>query len=272
LRIKAVVSDVDGTLLSSKGTLSNFSKKVIKDYLSKGGHLILATGKLFRTIYPICKEFSLTSKQITVNGAIIVDPVTLKAEVLSELSFSSMMSVINILKKHKFEFVLFKPENIYYEEGKVKRSNLELLMEGGESPPVSFKSYRRWNYKNTVKILSFIPKILEKDEKIIREEIKACCKEIEVIRTSANFLEFLKKGTSKYTALKVILDELGIDLESVIAFGDQENDRELVEKAKIGVAVANASPKVKEVADYITESNNHDGVANFIQKFVLSED
>lgn len=268
--LKVVVADVDGTLLDSGGKLSSFSRKVIKEYILKGGHLILATGKLFKTIYPLCREFSLRSKQIVANGAIVVDPVSQKVTVLSEMDTSSILSIIEILHKYKVEFVLYKPERVYFKKGEVKSCNLARIVSGGEDPPLSFGDYSRWDYKHTIKILSFLNSTDTFREGVVREEVKTSCKEIEIIRTTSHFLEFLKEGTSKFNALKIILNELGIGLKAVVAFGDQENDRELVRKAGIGVAVANASPEVKRVADYVTASNDEDGVATFIQKFILS--
>lgn len=267
LEAKVVVVDVDGTLLDSKGHLSNFSREVIKEYISKGGYFILATGKLFKTIYPLCREFPLRSKQIVANGALIVNPINQKIMTVSELDVFSIKSVTKILKKHKIEFVLYKPKSIYYQRGKVKAFNLNLIIQGGEDPPLNFESYESWNWKGVIKILSFITD--PSQEKIIKEEIKASCPAVEVIRTTPYFLEFLKKGTSKLNALKIILKELEIGLKSVVAFGDQENDIELLREAGIGVAVANASSAVKNVADYVTASNDRDGVAVFIKKFIL---
>jgi len=183
---------------------------------------------------------------------------------------SCIKSIIKILHKYKVEFVLYKPERVYFKKGEVKSCNLARIVSGGEDPPLSFEDYARWDCKHTIKILSFLNSADTSREEIVRKEVKVFCKEIEIIRTTSHFLEFLKEGTSKFNALKIILNELGIGLKAVVAFGDQENDRELVKEAGIGVAVANASPKIKKVADYVTTSNDRDGVATFIQRFILS--
>jgi len=268
MKYKAVVTDVDGTLLNSDGSLSEFSQEVLKEYVSKGGHLILATGKLFKSIRPLCKEFSLTSKQIAGNGALIVDPVTERITILSKMDPSSVKSIIEILKKRKIEFVLYKSNSIHYEEGKIKEFNLNLIIKGGEGELLTSKNYNNW--EGVIKILSFITD--PSQEKIVREEVVGTCKGIKVFRTSPYYLEFTKKGTSKFNALKRVLKELKIGLESVVAFGDQENDIELLKKAEIGVAVENAPFKLKDVTDYVTASCDDDGVANFIHRFILKED
>jgi len=271
-RIKVVVTDVDGTLLNSQGKLSEFSRKVIKEYLARGGNLIFATGKLFKTIRPFCREFSLRLKQIAANGAVLVDPLNNYTTVLSQLDTATMRKIIDILQKQGIEFVIYEPERVYFKERKVSSANLDLIVAGGEDPPLSIPDYTSWNWRHPLKILSFVNRDETFLEKIVRKEIKEICKQVEIIRTTPYFLEFLKRGTSKFNALKVILKEIEVNLTQVVAFGDNENDLELMKKSGIGVAVSNASPEVKKVADFITESNDQNGVANFIQRFILKED
>ena len=271
-RIKVVVTDVDGTLLNSQGKLSEFSRKVIKEYLARGGDLIFATGKLFKTIHPLCREFSLCLKQIAANGAVLVDPLNNHTTVLSQLDTATMRKIIDILQKQGIEFVIYEPERIYFKERNVSSTNLDLIVAGGEDPPLSIPDYTSWNWRHPLKILSFVNRDETFLEKIVRKEIKEICKQVEIIRTTPYFLEFLKRGTSKFNALKVILKEIEVNLTQVVAFGDNENDLELMKKSGIGVAVSNASPEVKKVADFITESNDQNGVANFIQRFILKED
>jgi hypothetical protein len=82
-------------------------------------------------------------------------------------------------------------------------------------------------------------------------------------------LEVLPPNGSKGDALRVLLDELNIPAEQVMALGDGENDIEMLQLAGIGVAVGNASPLLKAVADQVVASNDDDGVAEAIERFVL---
>jgi len=85
------------------------------------------------------------------------------------------------------------------------------------------------------------------------------------------FLEYVKRGTGKGDGIKKLADYLQIPLSNVVACGDEENDISMVQIAGVGVAMANARPVLKEVADYVTvNDNNHSGIAEVINKFILA--
>ena len=90
------------------------------------------------------------------------------------------------------------------------------------------------------------------------------------MRSASIFLEFLKPGINKSTGLSVLSENLNIPKEEIIAVGDADNDIAMIKFAGLGVAMGNAFPQVKEAADYITATNDEDGVAKVIEKFVLA--
>ena len=94
--------------------------------------------------------------------------------------------------------------------------------------------------------------------------------EYSMVRSARIFLEFLNKNTDKGKALVALANHLNIPLEDTMAIGDAGNDMPMIEVSGIGVAMENAYPEVKEVANFITKSNLCDGVAYAIEKFVLS--
>jgi len=79
----------------------------------------------------------------------------------------------------------------------------------------------------------------------------------------------MPEGLSKGKSLLEIADKYNIDQKDIIAFGDQMNDKTMIELAGVGVAMANAIEAIKEIADYVTLSNDEDGIANYLEKFVL---
>ena len=83
-------------------------------------------------------------------------------------------------------------------------------------------------------------------------------------------MEIVAKGCSKASGMKTLLEYLKIKPEEVMAIGDHTNDMEVIKSAGLGVAVANAQPELKEIADYVTAHERAEGVREAIQKFVLS--
>ena len=102
-------------------------------------------------------------------------------------------------------------------------------------------------------------------EKEMHEELKEC---MGVYRSEPYFLELVPKGIDKAQSLAVLLEKIGATCEEMIAIGDGFNDKSMIEFAGLGVAMANAQEVVKQAANYITLSNEEDGVAAVVEKFM----
>ena len=89
-------------------------------------------------------------------------------------------------------------------------------------------------------------------------------------KSKANFLEFMNPEGTKGHALEHLAAHYGYQMSEVIAIGDSWNDREMLQKAGLGVAMENAVPALKEIADFITLSNNEEGVKHVVEQFVLN--
>ena len=83
------------------------------------------------------------------------------------------------------------------------------------------------------------------------------------------YTEITNENTDKWNALKFLIQKLGIEREEVITIGDNVNDQTMLENAGLGVAMANSVPYIQKMADVVTESNNEDGVAKVIEKYIL---
>ena len=93
-----------------------------------------------------------------------------------------------------------------------------------------------------------------------------------VVRSAPIFLEFLDKKVNKGVGVKLLADSLGIKAEEVICIGDADNDLHMIEYAGLGVAMGNAFTNVKKAANYVTYTNENDGVAHVIERFILSDE
>ena len=94
---------------------------------------------------------------------------------------------------------------------------------------------------------------------------------LDIYKSAPYFLEIMPFGVSKGSMLPVLLDKLGISREELIAFGDNYNDMTMIGYAGMGVAMGNAEPEVKKIANYVCETNDEDGVAKTIEQMILSK-
>ena len=108
-------------------------------------------------------------------------------------------------------------------------------------------------------------KIIDKVKSKLPESLTSV---FNVVRSNPNFLEFIPNKSSKGTGLKSLCIRLGYPVESSIAFGDAENDLHMLETAGLGVAMENGFDVVKAAADVVTKTNDEDGVALVIEKFL----
>ena len=112
------------------------------------------------------------------------------------------------------------------------------------------------------------------DEAYLNERIKeipaSFYERFEIIKTRNNLLEFMPKGITKAYGISLLAKDLGIRAEEIMTLGDEENDLPMIEYAGLGVAMANAIPLVKEAADVVTDTNDQDGVAKAVEKYILT--
>ena len=111
----------------------------------------------------------------------------------------------------------------------------------------------------------------ERLEEIIQQLPKNLFNKYTIVRSAPFYLEFLGKTTNKGTALKTLCMNLNIPIENAIAVGDEENDQHMIKYAGLGVAMGNARNSIKEIADYVTDTNNENGVAKVINKYILNK-
>ncbi|MGL4739152.1 MAG: sugar-phosphatase, partial [Cellulosilyticaceae bacterium] len=121
---------------------------------------------------------------------------------------------------------------------------------------------------------SELPKIMMVDEPEILERVipqlpEEVYEKYTVVRSAPFFLEFLNKRVNKGAGVQALAERLGLDASEIICVGDAGNDRHMIEYAGLGVAMGNAFEEIKEIANFVTKSNNDDGVAYVIEEFML---
>lgn len=268
-KYELICLDLDGTLLDSRKKVSPGAKEALYKAGREGIHIALLSGRMPHAIRIVeeqigfsCIEGSMAGTYITMNGRCICDdtmPPYRMTEILERLA-----------DKYKVPLWAYKGNNWY-----VSREDAYTRRECGlisfQSQTVDFYKLRqRFEQEKTgPNKLLFCAEAKMIDR--IREELKSPqYNSMDFARSDAEYLEILPKGANKGKALLTICDKLRIDPEHTLAIGDQELDIEMLETAGFGVAMGNATEKIKKIADAITDTNEEDGVAKAIFRYVLA--
>ena len=267
--IKLIYIDLDGTLLNDDKILTQKTKDTIKEVMSKGYHVGIATGRAYELAKPFAEELNIKMPLILNNGSLIKDPVTNKILYQKHLDNQALKPFLDYANKHNIG-ASFYAEDAFY-----------------TNDPLRIDYYKRWNLDYPQSTLPIIEKL---DENIIKDH--PFYKLLLVIHDEAQmldafkyfsetetfnitqsldiFFDVLPKDTSKGSALKFILDRFDIKKEHVLVFGDQLNDVEMFQEALHSVAMPDSPKRLKEFAKRIAlDDHNHDGVAKTLEQFLV---
>ncbi len=269
---KLIATDLDGTLVTDDKNLTDRTIENVKKALKKNVKIMISSARAFYRLERYIDELDLRKENqytICFNGAIIVENITGKVLYSKNLDKQEVNELINLGKELNISIMLYS-KNAHRAE-KIP----EVIKKNKNSKGMNLK-IENFNEIDFDKEDNYIYKIvfMDKSEKIteVRRNIpKEIGEKYEVTSSVPEYIEFVKKGIKKSEAIKFIMDKCKIEQEEVIAIGDGENDVEMLRFAGLGVAMDNADNYVKENADYITTSNNDDGVGKVIEKFILNE-
>jgi Cof subfamily protein (haloacid dehalogenase superfamily) len=260
-----IAVDLDGTLLTDKKTISPRTKKALKKAIEQGHKVVISTGRPFRSSQSYYHELNLDTPIVNFNGALVHHPhdpdwgvfhTPLDKDIaIKVIKSSEAFGVQNIMVEVMDEVFIRKHDEMVINTFFDPQTQIDLLPELLQKDPTSVLIYP---YEHNVDQLR---KHLEHEHAEVIEHRKwgAPWHVIEIIRT----------GLSKAVGLERICSSFNIPVENVIAFGDEDNDFEMIEFAGTGVAMANSIPKLKELSNAVTLSNEEDGIAHFLEKNVL---
>ena len=287
---KLIVVDLDGTMLNSYGMVTENTKTVIKEAINKGTDVVIASGRPIDSIKTIANEIGSKKYFIAGNGAIIYD--IKKDEIIYEkyLKKETILKIIKICeensvhyniytekaviaKKLEYNVLYYHKENLKKEES--KKTNINIVeniyeyiknMQEEKFTKVTICEESQNMLNGIVKKLREISEIQVMNvSHMSRKVIKQGTEEFEI---KYYYSEVALKDVNKWTAIEQLMNLLKISKNEIIAIGDNVNDKEMIENADIGIAMKGCTPEIAQIANYITEGNNEEGVANAIKKFV----
>ncbi|MDF2612976.1 MAG: HAD-superfamily hydrolase, subfamily [Clostridia bacterium] len=256
-----LVSDLDGTLISTDTTISQRNKAAINKFISEGGQFIVATGRDIHNTLPCLEGLDSKGSCILFNGGGIYD--FNKREFLT-CEFLDKEKVIQdikwILEKHENLFLLVFTKEETYIIDTHQILGLTILK---ERPTFKFTSINNIIHKEWLKVIFRGPaETLFQCNEYLKDSIKKDM--IHTVFSDETSLEVLPFGVSKGAALKKLIKLKNLQNKKVIAIGDYDNDIEMLVAADIGIATANASEGAKKSADQLTVSNDEDAIAEVI--------
>lgn len=274
-KIKMIGLDMDGTLLNDEKELLPYTREVLDKAIAMGIEVVAATGRPYTGVPKVFKEIPGVRYAITVNGARIVDME--KEETIYEalLPQDKVIEVMNIFYEYDMLCEVYENGQSYVNECLWDR-----LSEYFPDPPI--ENYIRTTRKTTEDVWDVVHRStsgMEKSQAIFKtQEDQLHCRArieqlpgVKAVSSVAFNIEVSRDDVNKGSGLIKLGEILGILPEEIMAIGDADNDKDMIEWSGLGVAMENAIPEVKAVADYITTDNNDEGAAKAIAKLVLGQ-
>lgn len=268
-KYKVLVLDLDGTLTNSKKEISERNKQALMEAQQKGIKIILASGRPTYGIVPLAEELKLSENGgyiLSYNGGTIINWETKEIIHESRISKELIPDLYNDASGKGFSIISYINEHIITEDKDNKYIGVEAHLNKMKIKEVP--SFTETINHDTPKCLIVGDaenlQTLEKQMQVKYDGIMS------IYRSEPFFLEIVPLNIDKAQSLKKLLSHINIEREEMIACGDGFNDLSMIEYAGLGIAMANAQLPVKEVSNYITLSNDEDGVAHVIEKFILN--
>ncbi len=257
---KAVFIDMDGTLLKSDHSVSEANKLAIHKLQEKGVLVVLISARPLHGILPISKQVVEDNMPVvSLNGGYIL----YKNDIIYEaaVSIPDTISVHNELKGYEVSPMYYSQMD-WFAEMENDRIKKEQKITAVKIKIQPFEETLKWWEENK----TGPNKILIAGEKHLISAIEQRLNELHegklnIYKSQATYLEVMSLEVSKAKAIQLLIDRFGIDKKETIAIGDNYNDKGMIEFAGMGIAMGNAPEEIKLAADYVTDTNNNDGVA-----------
>lgn len=270
--IQLVAIDLDGTLLRDDKSLSQENVDAIKEAIEQGVQVVICTGRTLPSIQYLSKQLPQGDGDeylILQNGAVIHQLPDLNIVHETILTEGDRQAIYDIFKEYRSEevqMVAFDPDKLYLVDDETANPTVVQDAKTLSTDITLAKFEEVLNLETLYKIVvfggvEFIDDYLEKIPNELYEQVH-------IVRSLPVAIEFIPKLANKANGLNALIQLLDIKAEDIMTIGDELNDYEMVKMAVLGVAMENGHPEVKRVADELTLTNNENGVAHAIRKFV----
>lgn len=267
--IKLIVIDIDGTLLNSEHKLTDRNRDTIKKAIAQGVRVVLATGKTRTSVENVVKELGVDTPGVYLQGLMLCNADgTIRKQ--TTMDKAPARRVITYVENNGFDVLAYSGNRLLAKHNGEPFTEISKFGEPQPEVVGPLVNILDTTPINKLVIISTSPRKL----KALRWQLNQQVGEQVTLTSSAvkSQLEVLPKGQSKANGVRILLKDLGVALENVMAIGDAENDIEMLKMVGLGVAVGNALDEVKAAANEVVSSNDNNGVAEAIEKFILPKE
>ena len=265
-KYKLIALDCDGTLLNSQKEITARTKAAINSAMDRGVNVVLASARPFYRLHNFIETLGLETEQyysISFNGGLIVNNTGTEVLVSQELTEAEVRELIDLGNSYSTEIFLYSKDAVYADRinDEYQRNNPDSCFKVVDLSKIDLSG---------ISIYKIIFTNTPERTNEVRNSLPARIVErYEVSNSVPHRVEFVSKGITKSKALEIIGAKIGISPAEMIAFGDQDNDIPMLKSAGFSVAMGNATDEVKDIADYVTTSNDEDGVAIAIEELLI---
>ncbi|MBQ9267383.1 MAG: HAD family phosphatase [Clostridia bacterium] len=283
---RLIAIDIDGTLLNSNSELTERTKTTLKKATDNGIYVVLTSGRMSSVIQNFCNQIGADQFFIAENGASMIDLQRNEVIYTDYMSKETVLEIVDLCMENNIYYMVYTNKELivkdlkhmalfFHKQNYNPNARIKTILAGRdyiESIDDNFTKMMicdedRAIYNSIVNKLQKLPDIdVTPVPHISSKKIKFGDEE-KIIEYS--YADIAAKGANKWTAIERLIRALKIDASEVIAIGDNINDIPMVKNAGLGVAMANGADQLKELADVIAPSNDEDGVAEIVEKYIL---
>jgi Cof subfamily protein (haloacid dehalogenase superfamily) len=272
MNYRLVALDLDGTLLDNALQIRRSTLDALQRARDCGVQAMIVTGRHHTAAHAYWRELNLELPAICCNGGYVYDFRAGKALAGDPFARSEARQLLSIVRAHPIDAMIYTDEAMVHDKD---LPHLEGMRHWSATLPESVRPHfvQVASLERVIDEAGTIWKFLiaSQDPASLEAFMQdARSRGFDCVRSSRDRIDVARPGNSKGRRLAEFIGQRNILPEEVIAFGDQDNDKEMLELAGLGVAMGNSRPEVRACADWVTGTNDSDGIADALQRFVLT--
>ena len=272
MSIKLILLDLDGTLLTSDKQISPANYAALERCAAAGIHIVPSTGRFYSGMPQVVRELPFVRYVVAVNGAQVYDVKEDKVLCREEIDLDAAFRVFDALDDLPVIYDCYMDGFGYDDAAMYERIDefisdprVNSMVKNTRKPVPDLRAFLREQGAPLQKLQMFFKDMDRRAKEL--ERLPKLFPDLTVTSSITNNIEINAKNANKGEALRFLCHYLGLSVEESMSFGDSSNDLSMIVAAGTGVAMANADKSLLDAADYITDTNDNDGVAKAIHQF-----